>query len=118
MSCYLFSFEALRLWRKISLYSLGGVFWRMGTPKLVEQGASYSEEYKRYPNGFRASLHYFGNRNAPRNLVNRLSLRHAQLRTPATRVPFYFIVTGHTALFDNIKRSNRVSVKVLFYRPF
>ena len=32
---------------------LGGVFWRRGTPKLVEQGASYSEGYKRYPNGGR-----------------------------------------------------------------
>ena len=45
-------------------------------------------------------------------------LRHPQLRTPATRVPFYFIVAGHSPFLDNIKRSNRVSVKVLFYRPF
>ena len=28
--------------------SLGGVFWRWGAPKLVEQGASYSEGHKRY----------------------------------------------------------------------
>jgi len=27
----------------------------MGTAKLVEQGASYSEGYMRYPNGFRQS---------------------------------------------------------------
>ena len=36
-----------------SLFPLGGGFWRRGTPKLVEQRASYSEGYKRYPNGGR-----------------------------------------------------------------
>ena len=34
-----------------SIYPLGGVFWGMGAPKSVEQGASYSEGYIRYPNG-------------------------------------------------------------------
>ena len=96
-----FSFEALRLWRTISLCPLGGVFWR-GDAKTRRQGADT-------PKGINAIRMALG---------LRLFLCDPQLRTPATRVPFYFIVTGHTALFDNIKRSNRVSVKVLFYRPF
>jgi len=37
----------------ISMYPLGGVFWRRGTPKSVEHGASYSEGYIRYPHGYR-----------------------------------------------------------------
>ena len=37
------------------MYPLGGVFCRRGAAKLVEQGASYSEGYMRYPNGFRQS---------------------------------------------------------------
>ena len=37
------------------MYPLGGVFCRRGAAKLVEQGASYSEGYMRYPHGFRQS---------------------------------------------------------------
>ena len=39
------------LCERCSICPLGGVFCRMGTAKLVEQGASYSEGYIRYPNG-------------------------------------------------------------------
>ena len=37
-----------------SICPLGGVFCRMGTTKLVEQGANYSEGYIRYPHGLKA----------------------------------------------------------------
>ena len=37
------------------MYPLGGVFCRRGAAKLVEQGASYSEGYMRYPHGLRQS---------------------------------------------------------------
>ena len=40
------------------MYPLGGVFWRRGTPKSVEQGANYSEGYMRYPNGFKGFVAY------------------------------------------------------------
>ena len=52
--CIIFAQNFLKAPRQgDSIYSFGGVFWRMGAAKLVEQGASYSEGYIRYPNGFR-----------------------------------------------------------------
>jgi hypothetical protein len=48
----LFSSISPSLCERFSIYPLGGVFCRWGTAKLVEQGASYSEGYIRYPHGF------------------------------------------------------------------
>ena len=49
------SLEALPV-GSYSIYPLGGVFWGMGAPKSVEQGASYSEGYMRYRHRSRASI--------------------------------------------------------------
>ena len=54
----LYSPEPLPVGRR-SIYLLGGVFLRMGTQKSVEHGASYSEGYIRYPNGYRGSSPYY-----------------------------------------------------------